>query len=70
MGNIVTNQEVSDYLRLKNERGEPMVVSATSDPNTAYLDLIVNGVEGEFDTRTRHSWGHLTHPPNLSLIHI
>ena len=59
MGNIVTNQEVVDFLRIKGMGGDIVQVGADTDPNTATMNAIVQGVEGMFNARTGHSWGAL-----------
>lgn len=60
MGNIVTAQEVATFLRLTDNDGAIIVPSENSDPSLASLNIIIDGVEGEFDERTFHSWGHYT----------
>lgn len=60
MGNIVTNQEVVNFLRVTDDNGNIVTVGPTSDPNTTTMDAIVQGVEGDFNERTHHSWGVLS----------
>ena len=37
-----------------------VTVGVSSDPSQATLDAIIEGVEGDFNERTHHSWGVLT----------
>jgi len=60
MGNIVTNQEVVNFLRVPDDTGAIVTVGASTDPSTATMDAIVEGVEGDFNERTHHSWGALS----------
>ena len=45
---------------LRDRNSSPLQVTDHSDPNLAKFNMIIDGVESEFDQRTKHSWGHLT----------
>ena len=60
MGNIVTPQEVVNFLRIPDDDGNVVQVSENSDPSLGILDIIIAGIEGTWDDETHHSWGHLS----------
>ena len=58
MGNIVEAQEVSDYLGLRDKNDEVVQLGPHTDPTLTKVEMVIAGVESEFDKRTKHSWGH------------
>ena len=59
MGNIVKGQDIANYLRLTDDTGAIVTVTEDSDPSSTTLDMIIEGVEGDFNERTHHAWGTL-----------
>ena len=63
MGHIVTPQDVVAFLGITTRSGSTstlVTVNETSDPSKAKMDMIIEGIEEEWDEETHHSWGHLS----------
>ena len=57
---IVTAAELAQFLKITDNNGTIITPSGSTDPTLTALELIINGVEADFDSSTHHSWGALT----------
>lgn len=59
MPHIIDAEELAEALKLKDEYGNKLVPSASTDPSLSELNKIIDYVESEFETEAYQSFGEI-----------